>query len=100
MRFADADKFFQSFLEAFPIDKFPWTTTYCADANDTVIRNTIETISPRLGRSPTYVIDYCESVFAEPVSERPHPISIIDFDRFGEILISRKVRSDNSRKMA
>lgn len=99
MRNTDADKLFQTFLEAFPVDELSRAAADSAYTNDTVIGYSVEAVAPRLGCSPADVVDDGDTVFAQPISERAHTVCIVDLERFGKILICGKIRCDCSGKM-
>ena len=101
MRFADADEFFKSFLEPFPVDEFFRTAAGGTDANDTVIGNAVETVAPRLGRSPADVVDNCMTAnHTIPIAESSHTVHIPQLQWQGKILIERKIGSNDAGEVA
>jgi len=100
MRLQNTDELFKSFFKSFSVDELSWTAADSADADNAVFRNTVPTIAPSFRSSPADIVDDCDSIFAKPITEHTHTICVIDLERLRKILISGKIGSNRSGKVA
>ena len=72
------------------------TARNCSDGNDTVVRYALEAPAESFFLAPTNIVNDRTAEFTVPIAESSHSVCVVKFNRFGVVLTSREVGSNDA----